>query len=269
MGEIFKTFLAKFSKVFGLTFVTAFCMIQLASVTGEDARWVLGAMLATVVLVGVIVILAICLCNEEFYVLPTVIVIIVGITPFIKSYLAALGIAVLWLGYELFKEKWFRDVEWHMKRHIKERKKAREKHQYEMLKRQAFIEEYGEKNTEVYDEVIKSVDEMIRFNEELSVDADVWVKIKQFISDKPESASKMRELLNRNVILMLDVYHQLPKDETGSISEYADEETLTRCKKALYKVNKSTLKSFSDKKKLCNLDLNVCLDLVEKSLVDE
>ena len=110
---------------------------------------------------------------------------------------------------------------------------------------------------------------MIRFNEELYVDADVWLKIKQFISDKPESASKMRELLSRNVILMLDVYHQLPKDEEGSISKYADDEILERSKKALCKVNKSTLKNFNEKKKMCNLDLNVCLELVEKSLVDE
>ena len=269
MEKIFKMFLGKFFKVFGLTFVTAFCVIQLASITNENALIALSVIWLMLVITMAVSIGVVGVVNEEFYVTPTAILIIIGIIPFIKSYLATFGISVLWLGYELFMEDWFSDFLWHIEDCVKECKKAKEKRLSEEVKKQAFIEEYGEKNREVYDDVIKCVDEMIRFNEELYIDTDVWVKIKHFVSDKPESASKMRELLSRNVVLMLDVYHQLPKNEDGGISEYADDETLKRCKKVLYKLNKNTLKNFNEKKKMCNLGIDVCLEIVEKSLIDE
>ena len=123
MGKIFKTFLAKFFKVFGLTFVTAFCVIQLSYVTGEGASLALLVLWIMGLIGGASTIFVLGLFNEKFYVAPTAIVIIVGITPFIKSYLAALGIATLWLGYELFEEEWFSDFGWQIKAYIKESKK--------------------------------------------------------------------------------------------------------------------------------------------------
>lgn len=209
----------------------------------------------------------------ELYLTPVFSYLIFLVVPLSKTYLATIIIACVWLLLDMLVNEFYdfsRELEKlqnSKEQRALEKKQEKEVAQKEKLAREKekarqidFVEQYGEDKVKLYEEFLSDVNRMAKFNEEVGIDDDVWIKIRDFVQHDPSCVSIMHLIIGKEVSVMLDVYEAFPKDANGKLR--GDFEELDEVKRTLSDVNQIVLEDFNDKKAAYYRDIKACLKLV-------
>lgn len=175
-----------------------------------------------------------------------------------------IGGGIGWLIFALWCNEWYSDCEeWLLVAEL-EREKRQDEKDKATQERLYMLKKLGEGNPDDYNKVLGEVDKMIKYNENLGVNNDIWKNIKQFLMDDPSSISRINGLFDASVRLMLEVLDELPKDGLGNIKSDFDE--LDRIKNVLSQINQVTSDNFKDKKKWHHMHISTKLSVIEERL---
>lgn len=175
-----------------------------------------------------------------------------------------IGGGIGWLIFALWCNEWYSDCEDRILVATIEREKRQNEKDKATQERLYMLKKLGEGNPDDYNKVLGEVDKMIKYNENLGVNADIWKNIKQFLIDDPSSITRINGLFDASVKLMLEVLDELPKDGLGNIKSDFDE--LDRIKNVLSQINQVTSDNFKDKKKWHHMHISTKLSVIEERL---